>query len=112
MSTHTPVRSTKNRAECSCGAYWNRRGESDAYLAAHLTHFQKEAESQPVHLLPSSCHVCGAQEGITGRPACAHDWTNAEALADARAHDARTTVVYSSGETTPEGQFVAETRGR
>lgn len=68
------------------------------------------APAVPVHLLPSSCYVCGAEEGITGRPACAHDWTNAEALAEATAHDARTTVTYSDGTTNPEAHYVASVR--
>lgn len=62
----------------------------------------------PVHQLPTSCHVCGQPASSTGRPACAHDWTNAEALAQADEHDRRTTVVYSSGATTLEAAYVAE----
>lgn len=63
----------------------------------------------PVHQRPGSCHVCGAPASSdTGRPACSHDWTNAEALADAREHDRRVTVRYSSGATSPEAAYVAE----
>lgn len=63
----------------------------------------------PVHQLPESCHVCGQHARTAdGRPACAHDLTNAEADAAAREHDARTTVRYSSGATTPDAAYVAE----
>lgn len=63
----------------------------------------------PVHQRPSSCHVCGAEaSAATGRPTCSHDWTNAEALAQAREHDRRA-VVTSSG---AEAVYVDGTRGR
>jgi hypothetical protein len=69
----------------------------------------------PVHQLPTSCHVCGTpvpqREGAT-RPDCWHDFTNAEALAQADAHDRRTTVTYSSGATTAEGHYVDTVIGR
>jgi hypothetical protein len=59
----------------------------------------------PVHQRPTSCHVCGSAPRAEGeRPACSHDWTNAEAFAEARAHDART-VVRSQ-----EAAYVAEYR--
>lgn len=62
------------------------------------------------HLLPTSCHVCGAVAADTGRPACGHDLTNAEADAAAAAHDARSTFTYSTGQRTVEGQYVATVR--
>lgn len=66
----------------------------------------------PVHRRSTSCFVCGAPaDSATERPACPHDWTNAEALADALAHDLRSTVVYSSGATSPDTHFVLTTRG-
>lgn len=47
----------------------------------------------PMHRRPSSCHVCGdGAEPDTGRPGCAHDYTNADADTMAREYDARTTV--------------------
>jgi len=70
----------------------------------------------PVHKRPSSCHVCGApavpdwERG--SRPDCAHDWTNAEAEAEANAHDARVRPVYPSGATSAEAAYVERTRGR
>lgn len=59
----------------------------------------------PVHQRPTSCHVCGrAPRDGEDRPACSHDWTNAEAFADADAHDARMVV------RSPEAAYVAEHR--
>lgn len=66
----------------------------------------------PAHQLPTSCHVCGTVAGDTGRPTCSHDWTNAEALAEALEHDRRTVVTYSGGQHTAEAAYVDETRGR
>lgn len=63
----------------------------------------------PVHQLPTSCHVCGTAAGATGRPSCAHNWTNAEALAEAREHDRR---YLAAGGRTAEARYVDETRGR
>lgn len=67
----------------------------------------------PTHQLPTSCHVCGAPAApATGRPTCSHDWTNAEALAEAREHDRRVIAaggpVYSSGARNAEAAYVAE----
>ena len=62
-------------------------------------------DTTPVHRRPSSCHVCGdGAKAETGRPACAHDYTNAEADAQARAYDARATVRNT------EAAYVAEHR--
>lgn len=63
----------------------------------------------PVHQLPTSCHVCGAAAADTGRPACTHDWTNAEALAEATEHDRR---YLAAGGRTTEARYVEQTRGR
>lgn len=44
-----------------------------------------------IHQLPTSCYVCGGapRPGET-RPSCEHNFTNAEAIAEADAIDART----------------------
>lgn len=68
----------------------------------------------PIHLLPTSCHVCGTpvpkREGAS-RPDCWHDLTNAEALATAREHDRQVIAaggpVYSSGARSAEAAYVA-----
>jgi uncharacterized Zn finger protein (UPF0148 family) len=60
----------------------------------------------PVHQRPSSCYVCGTPAAeTTGRPSCAHDWTNAEALAEAREHDRQVRLAR-----TPEAAYVAQHR--
>lgn len=60
----------------------------------------------PTHKLPSSCHVCGTptREGAD-RPACSHNFTNAEAFAAANEHDRRVRLAR-----TPEAAYVAEHR--
>lgn len=66
----------------------------------------------PTHLLPDACYVCG------GRPERHRDstdsphryWSNADALAEARAEDARTVVRYSNGTTSPEAHYIATER--
>lgn len=71
----------------------------------------------PTHLLPTSCYVCGtpAPEGAT-RPDCRHNYTNAEARAEAREHDRRVIAaggpVYSTGARSAEAAFVDEWIGR
>lgn len=63
----------------------------------------------PVHQRSTSCFVCGAAEP---HPPTGHTfWSNADALADALAHDLRTTPVYSSGATSADTHFVLTTRG-
>lgn len=82
-------------------------------LGEHVAKVQAQRDAVPAHQRPDSCHVCGsAATASTGRPACAHDWTNAEAYAEADARDRRTTVTYSGGQHTAEAVFVDETRGR
>lgn len=82
----------------------------------------------PAHQLPTSCYVCGAtaahvdcvkgeacqswaarihEEEPSRRPACRHDWTNAEAFAAADEYDRRQVVA-----TSPEARYVDQTRGR
>lgn len=65
----------------------------------------------PMHKRPESCFVCGWPEAdhkpdsvwaVKGHTF----WSNADALAEARAADARTTVRYSTGATSPEAQYV------
>lgn len=92
-----------------------------------MTNTAMSAYTTTVHQLPTSCHVCGtpAARNLTcsdcgrsgapchrARPSCTHDLTNAEADAAAREHDRRTTVVYPSGATTPEGAYIEGTRSR
>lgn len=70
----------------------------------------------PVHQRPDSCHVCGRPEAEHAHPSgdtrrgygqIGHTfWSNADAMAEAREHDRRTTFVYSNGATTPEAAFV------
>lgn len=63
----------------------------------------------PAHHRPEACFVCG---GTKHAPTRLHTyWSNAQAEADFRAARQRS-VRYSTGETTPEGQYVATTRGR
>lgn len=43
MPAHNAAKSTKRRAECSCGAYWDSRtGEAADYLASHIEHFKNQ----------------------------------------------------------------------
>ena len=66
----------------------------------------------PVHLLPSSCHVCGAVEGTDHSGNQTHEfWSNADADAHFAAEDAASRgVQYSDGTTTPEAHYVASVR--
>lgn len=74
------------------------------------------APATPAHLLPESCYVCGgADHGNTyDRTGKGHNfWANAAAAAYFHLEDQRPLrVVYSSGEDTAEGHYVATTRGR
>lgn len=69
----------------------------------------------PTHLLPTSCHVCGApvpkREGAT-RPDCGHDLTNAEADHAAAEYDRRHRFAYSTGASNVEGHYVDQMIGR
>lgn len=67
----------------------------------------KANDPTPPHKRPTSCHVCG-RPPLKGqqRPACGHDYTNAEARAEAAAYDARV-VTYD-----PAAKYVDDTRGR
>jgi hypothetical protein len=57
---------------------------------------------------PTRCFVCG---GAKHADTPAHDyWSEADAMAEARAHDARTTVRYSDGSTTAEAAYVNQHR--
>lgn len=66
----------------------------------------------PMHLLPTSCYICGAREGESHEKAGHNYWSNEDASAAARQHDLRTVsgVMYASGVTTPEAAYVAEHR--
>lgn len=71
----------------------------------------------PQQQRPESCHVCGHPEDVhqhrsgddrRGYGQLGHTfWSNADAMAEARAHDRRTTVVYPDGTTSPEAHAVA-----
>lgn len=71
-------------------------------------------EPTPSHLLPAACFVCGREKHPAGDPAkYGHTfWSNADARAEFSAADAGRTFVYSNGETTVEGNYVAEVIGR
>jgi hypothetical protein len=77
-----------------------------AHKVGSTGHEQCTGKELAAHLLPTSCHVCGTptREGAT-RPACAHDYTNAEASAAADEHDRRVRLAR-----TPEAAYVAEHR--
>jgi hypothetical protein len=49
---HTAVRSTKTKAECSCGATWKREGS--AYLALHIEHHKAATDIKYME-----CRGCG-----------------------------------------------------
>lgn len=86
----------------------------DTNTAARIGHTltMAAAATVPVHQRPTSCHVCGSAAVGAGRPSCSHDYTNAEAFAQAAEHDRRTTVTYSSGARNAEANYVETTRGR
>jgi len=65
----------------------------------------------PVHKRPTSCYVCGAapRDGES-RPPCHHNFTNAEARAEAAQMDRFHRVLYPNGQRTPEGAYVEDHR--
>lgn len=65
------------------------------------------------HLHPTACYICGSGEHPDQTANGGHKfWSNADARAAFAAEDAKRTHRYSNGETTPEGNYVEQTRGR
>ena len=86
--------------------------EAAARFAARFGNRYEVAPAVPVHLLPTSCYVCGSPEGTDHSGNATHDfWSNTDAAAHFAAEDARSRgPVYSDGTTTPEAHYVAQTR--